>query len=239
MVKSSAKLSSRRFFYMIDFLTLINNNLIIENEYLIKYQALIIKNKNTKKQTFKTQIHHIIPKAAFKLLNLEVDETSSNKVNLTYYDHILAHYYLTKCSIGQFKYGNIMSLKHIFGNKYCDFTEEALVSQLPDLQILYEEAMKVQAANTKALKTGKKFSEEHKARISKANKGRIYIHNDEHEKIINPEDFETYSSLGYVRGRLHRHSAETRALMSAHMKGSKKCTDYAREVSSKKALGSK
>jgi hypothetical protein len=27
--------------------------------------------------------------------------------------------------------------------------------------------------------------------------------------------------------------------MSAHMKGSKKCTDYAREVSSKKALGSK
>lgn len=224
---------------MIDFLTLIEENLLIANEYLTKYQALIIKNKNTKKESFKTQVHHIIPKAAFKLLNTEVDESIANKVNLVYSDHILAHYYLAQCSKDQLKYGNIMALKHIFGNKYCNITEADLLVQLPDLQQLYEEAMLVQAAKTKAVHSGKIMSAEHKARISKANKGRIYVYNEVHEKLIAPEDFELYSSLGYVKGRRHRPTAETRALMSAHMKGAKKCSDYAREVSIKKALGSR
>ena len=224
---------------MLDFLTLIENNLLINNEYLFKYQSLILKNKGTKKEAFITQAHHIIPKAAFKLLNLEVDDSSANKVNLRYRDHLLAHYYLAKCSVGQFKYGNILALKHIFGHKCCDLSEEELLQQLPDLQMLYEEAMQQQALNTKVAKTGKTFSEEHKARISAANKGRIYIHNESQEKLISPDDFESYQALGFVKGRLHRPSAETKARMSASMRGISKCTDHARDVFSKKVLGSK
>ena len=224
---------------MLDFLTLIENNLLVNNEYLFKYQNLILKNKGTRKEAFITQVHHIIPKAAFKLLNLEVDDSAANKVNLRYRDHILAHYYLAKCSTGQFKYGNILALNHIFGHKCCDVSEEELLLQLPDLQLLYEEAMKVQAANTKAIKTGKTFSDEHKARISAANRGRIYIHNEIQEKLINPDDFDSYQSLGFIKGRLHRPSAETRARMSASMKGAHRSTEYSREVSSKKALGSR
>lgn len=224
---------------MLDFLTLIENNLLVNNEYLFKYQTLILKNKGTKKEAFTTQVHHIIPKAAFKLLNLAVDDSCANKVNLVYQDHLLAHYYLAKCSLGQFKYGNILALKHIFGHKCCELSEEALMQQLPDLQQLYKEAMQQQAINTKVAKTGKTFSEEHRARISAANKGRIYIHNDTQEKLISPADFDSYGILGFVKGRLHRPSAETKARMSASMRGIPKCTDYAREVFSKKVLGSK
>ncbi len=224
---------------MLDFLTLIENNLLINNEYLFKYQTLILKNKGTKKEAFTTQVHHIIPKAAFKLLNLEVDDSTANKVNLIYQDHLLAHYYLAKCSVGQFKYGNILALKHIFGHRCCEISEAELLQQLPDIQLLYEEAMQQQAINTKITKTGKTFSEEHKARISAANRGRIYIHNEMQEKLISPTDLESYQALGYVKGRLHHPSAETKARMSASMRGIRKCTDYAREVSSKKVLGSK
>lgn len=224
---------------MLDFLTLIENNLLINNEYLFKYQTLIIKNKGTKKEAFTTQVHHIIPKTAFKLLDLEVDDSSANKVNLIYRDHLLAHYYLAKCSVGQLKYGNILALKHIFGHRCCEISEEELLQQLPDIQLLYEEAMQQQAINTKIAKTGKTFSDEHKARISAANKGRIYIHNETQEKLINPDSFESYQALGYVKGRLHRPSAETKARMSASMQRAHKCTDYAREVFSKKVLGSK
>lgn len=224
---------------MLDLLALVNNNLIFENKYLIKYQNLIIKNKSTKKIAFKTQVHHIIPKAAFKFLNLEIDDTKANKINLFYKDHILAHYYLAKCSIGKFKYDNILALRHILGHKRCDITEEELLKQLPDIQQLYEEAMKLQAIKMHNEKTGKKFTDIHKQRISEANKGRIYIHNEKFEKIINPEDFSYYQSIGFIKGRLHKPSAETKALMSLHMRGIKKATTHTRELLSKKVLGSK
>lgn len=224
---------------MLSFDELIERKLIVPNNYLIKYQSLILKNKNTQRKAFETQIHHIIPKSAFKLLNEEVDESFNNKVNLCYKDHILAHYYLANCSKGMFKYSNIMALKHIVGNKYCSITEEDLLLELPGLQQLYEEAMKKQADRTKKIKTGIKFTPEHIQKMSLANKGRIHIHNDQCEKIIKPEEFDHYSSLGYVKGRLRKPSLETRALMSQRMKGIKKCTEHTRELLSKKVKGSR
>lgn len=68
-----------------------------DNEYLDFYCTLIDKNKDTKKEKFKTQKHHIIPKCYYKLNNLEIDNSDSNCVNLLYKDHILAHYYLCLC----------------------------------------------------------------------------------------------------------------------------------------------
>ena len=128
---------------MLDFLTLIENNLLVNNEYLFKYQTLILKNKGTKKEAFTTQVHHIIPKAAFKLLNLDVDDSYANKVNLVYQDHLLAHYYLAKCSLGQFKYGNILALKHILDTSVVSFLRKSLRSSY----LTYSNYMKRQCSN--------------------------------------------------------------------------------------------
>lgn len=77
---------------------LLNFNLVINNEYLDKYVELIKKNNTTEKETFITQEHHIIPKYYFKHNNLPVDNSVENRVHLRFSDHLLAHYYLMKCS---------------------------------------------------------------------------------------------------------------------------------------------
>ena len=218
---------------------LIENKLIIQNDFFIKYQSLIIKNKNTKKEKFRTQIHHIIPKAAFKILSQEVDDSISNTVNLSYYDHVLAHYYLANCSLGYFRYANTLALKHVIGSKYSNLNEDDLKKELPLLNTLYEQAMEIQSIKTHNNKKGKNFTEEHKRKLSLANKGRIYVHTVECEKIIKPEDLEKYKALGFILGRKHRHSKETKALMSAHMKGIKKATPYTKKLVSDRVKGSR
>lgn len=79
-------------------LNLLATNLVIENNYLELYIRLIQDNKFTKKIKFFTQAHHVIPKYYFKLNNIPVDNSVTNLVNLSYADHLLAHYYLMKCS---------------------------------------------------------------------------------------------------------------------------------------------
>lgn len=64
-----------------------------DNEYLDKY-IMIVSNETSDNMFEK---HHIIPVAYYKLNNLSVDNTSSNIVKLSVYDHILAHYYACLC----------------------------------------------------------------------------------------------------------------------------------------------
>ena len=44
---------------------LLELNIVNDNMYLDKYCELCFNNKNTHKQKFKTQLHHIIPKMVF------------------------------------------------------------------------------------------------------------------------------------------------------------------------------
>ena len=81
------------------------------NEYLDAYIDLINSNLDTPKQIYKTQSHHIIPEYYFIHLNIPIDNSNENKVNLLYRDHLLAHYYLFKCSKGNYKYSNSTVLK--------------------------------------------------------------------------------------------------------------------------------
>ena len=76
---------------------LLDLDIFEDNIYLDFYCDLINLNLNTPKQKYITNIHHIIPKCYYKYNNLTVNENESNKVNLIYSDHILAHYYLYKC----------------------------------------------------------------------------------------------------------------------------------------------
>ena len=76
---------------------LLSLGVFLDNEYLDFYCTLIVNNKSTAIEKFKTQKHHIIPKTYYKLNSLNIDNSCDNIVNLLYSDHILAHYYLCLC----------------------------------------------------------------------------------------------------------------------------------------------
>lgn len=142
---------------------LFNLGIIDNNDYFEKYIRLIIDNEQTKKQKYKTQQHHIIPKCYYKRNNLEVDNSSDNLINLLYKDHILAHYYLCMCvqdenikhdCILAFTYltDRIDSLKETAVHNLkieIEYSREQIVQQLPMFQELYEQAKKTHGENMK------------------------------------------------------------------------------------------
>lgn len=113
---------------------------VTPNIYLDKYIDLIFSSRDVVAKKFQTQKHHIIPKSFFKLVGLSVDNSDNNTVNLLYRDHILAHYYLSLCTEGRFKYNNISALQHIIGTseKINEYKEQLDEEFLDDLQTLYQ-----------------------------------------------------------------------------------------------------
>lgn len=109
---------------------LLELNLVIDNKYLDKYVNLIESNLNTRREKFKTQRHHTVPKYYFKINNLPTDNSKENLVNLLYKDHVLAHYYLAKCAKSKnFRIGMFISLQFmgISENNIADFiTDEGI-----------------------------------------------------------------------------------------------------------------
>ena len=57
---------------------LLETNEFLDNEYLDKYVDLITLNKFTKKELYKTQRHHIIPKCYYKNNNLLINNEANN-----------------------------------------------------------------------------------------------------------------------------------------------------------------
>lgn len=83
-----------------------------DNAYLDEYVELMLNNHRTSAKTGSTQKHHVIPVSCYN--NTTEDSTATRtetlreansdennyKVNLTYPDHIKAHYLLCQCSPG-------------------------------------------------------------------------------------------------------------------------------------------
>ena len=114
--------------------------IFIDNEYLDKY-IYLVSTYNKQYTKFETQKHHIIPRAYFKHNNIKVDSSKSNLVCLTYKDHVLAHYYLYKCSKGWFNNCMLRALTYLSNRLIADnsLTETevlSIVSNLNDLYIL-------------------------------------------------------------------------------------------------------
>lgn len=89
---------------------LLSLDYFIDNEYLDFYCSLIEQNKNRIYESGKTEQHHIIPRAIFRLQGFESESKAPNKlvnknnlVNLLYRDHLLAHFYLCKCAKEDYK----------------------------------------------------------------------------------------------------------------------------------------
>lgn len=169
---------------------LLSTKVIFDNRYLDLYIDLINKNKFTEKQKNKTQLHHIIPRCYFEMNGENVDDSENNLVNLLYKDHLLAHYYLSLCSVGKFHYDMeyaMIMVRHTCKNSI----DDDFIDSLNMYQKLYEENMNLLGEKARkrfsgikqtdehiqkrvAKNTGQKRSDETKRKISKALKGRVF-----------------------------------------------------------------
>ncbi len=132
---------------------LLTLEIVEDNDYLDKYISIITSNRKTLRLKYKTQKHHIIPRAVFTHNKEPLDNSESNIVNLEYKDHILAHYYLYMCATGWFKYPAAKAVDYLvkriesirvkpneFNKIELNFSEEALIAMLPELAGIQEHA---------------------------------------------------------------------------------------------------
>ena len=117
---------------------LLLTNYFIDNQYLDDYINLV--SNKVKKEAFKTQQHHIIPKTYFKHLKLAIDNSMDNLVELLYADHVKAHWLLQKCTIGFLKRNNGYAIRFLINNKNFN-TYNPTMDDWIFLQKLYEDSI--------------------------------------------------------------------------------------------------
>ena len=179
---------------------LLDIGLCIDNKYLYKNVELIESNRDTKRQKFKTEKHHIIPRKWFMLKHIEVDNSSDNVVNLLYKNHVLAHYYLYKCTINPISNINLeVFIRMTFYKiKMSNVDIDSLYNQLGDnIQELHEQYKILNSEQNRGKKPseetlrkrslalkGKKRSEETKAKMRKPKSALHIQHMREAQKCI-------------------------------------------------------
>ena len=137
-----------------------------------QYIELINSNKQTTKEKYKHQEHHIIPKSCYKIKGLTVDNSNDNLVYLTHYDHLLAHYLLYKCSKYPFKQQCALACKFIFGANKMSISEIPFLDAA-EYNAMIEDSIRYISKITKERMLGSIRSEETKIKISNSNKGKI------------------------------------------------------------------
>lgn len=184
----------------------------VDNEYLHKYVELIELNCDRKFESCKTNRHHIIPRHYYRKRNIPIDNSKHNVVVLLYQDHALAHLYLAGCTQGKERYENLYAVFIMSGQKYFPHIED-YTKLLIEYPTIYQEAIAAAPNHRK----GVKCSEITKQRMSAASKGKpshnknkIWVHNETKDCMVTEDEFELLKSKGYERGRLYRHSIETK-----------------------------
>lgn len=158
-------------------LTLLELNLVVNNDYLDKYVQLIMENESRTKEKFRTQIHHIIPRCYYVHHNKKVDSSKLNTVVLLHKDHVLAHYYLYRCAKEEwFQIANIDAFKHVLNNvaykeqSFYDYERKMFV-MLDDYQLMMEKTNQAKSKRMTGIPRGP-MSEEHKEKLRQANLGK-------------------------------------------------------------------
>lgn len=188
---------------MFDYKTkLLATNYFIDNEYLNSYCQLVLDNYATKKVKYTTQTHHILPRCYFNLVGLPIDNSHSNLVELSHYDHALAHYYLCFCTVGEFKY-----------KLRCAFMSLVNSNRIPEKT---REALKVIRAYSDLLTEIYNDVGHHAHNYS----DHRYINNGLKTKHVHVDELEAYLKAGWVLGNL---AGKQRI-------GSKQMTDGSRTV---------
>lgn len=173
-------------------LKLVKTGVVEDNEYLHKYVSLVSSKKVDSVKRHKTQVHHIIPRAYFNHLGIEIDESENNRVILLYKDHLLAHYYLSLCAKGWFKhYAQAAVVCMVDFNLQVAFD---IMDELEEYQHIYEQFKQTQAQHLSKVLTGIKKGNGHA--------GKKYMNNGMNCVCVGPEQFERLLSQGYVFGRI-------------------------------------
>lgn len=198
---------------------LLDTKLVLDNEYLDRYVRLIESNSSTKKERFKTQSHHIIPRNFFKFLGIGTDNSKENLVNLKYEDHLKAHLFLSMCSIDdKLSYENYIVVFYL--NKKYDFRNLGELQKEyeecrrrayrfnpmfdPDKKMEHDKIMRSSEVREKISKTmkekalrGELFSEEHKRNISIAQKEMVYIFRGDKTIRVKKDKLQSYLDAGW------------------------------------------
>ena len=141
----------------------------ISSEYWKKVEKIYEKNESFPKKVVKERnLHHKFPRSFSKKDGVDVDNEDDNLVSLSLADHFRVHYYLWKCS--KKGYRGMMAKAFVFMRKkmVAYASDETIEQMAKDYEAVMKEAAEV---TSKALK-GKKLSEEHKKKLSKAKKGK-------------------------------------------------------------------
>ena len=194
---------------------LLNTGIIIDNEWLDKYVNIIVDKSIEKHIKFHSQAHHIIPKCYFRFTNRTVDNSASNKVELMFIDHALAHLYLANCTNDmQFKHRNMKAVDHVLGNvNFKTLEAYDIEKELIENSELYQSTY----ASTReywSLNCNLRDSSKWSARMWKAvktngkkNKGKRYvIKGGVCRTARNEEEFTRLLQDGWVAGNSHKGS---------------------------------
>ncbi len=171
--------------------------MFIENKYKFWHDNIIANGKNRILSSYKEK-HHILPRC------LGGNNSKDNLVELTAREHFMVHMLLCKFTTGQAK----RKMYYAF-NAMCSFKNA-------------ERYNKVNSRLVDKIRSNFKFTEEHKQKISKANKG----------KTISKEHIEKLrqASIGNKNCLGKKASLETRLKMSALRKGRKLTEEHKRKI---------
>lgn len=151
---------------------LLTTGMFIENEFLESYVKLVEENINNDKVKYVTSAHHVVPRYVYKRLGIDVNNSATNIVNLTFLDHMLAHFYLAKCASDETGfYSNACSLFYVLPN--LDITDTELIERLIPLEEMETQRRKLQSQIQRGHEvsdsTRKKISQSNRLRFSKSN----------------------------------------------------------------------
>lgn len=184
---------------------LLQTGLFIDNNQLDKYLELVVKND----ASAYTERHHILPKSYFKLVGQKIDNSADNIIKLSYFNHILAHYYLSFCTSGRLKQANICAFIMLIDIGYTLLTEEEheAILAIKHYAELKEQAIKIKKVHCRQVGRKRK-TPEHRAALSAARdlhsttKGKKSIYNPHLNKVkfVNIDEIAEYLNQGWQLG---------------------------------------
>ena len=130
-----------------------SSGLVQDNQYFEAYRNIIECNKDTQPVKFKTQRHHIIPAHFTTYFTFDNDVNIDARVNLSFKDHILAHYYLALCgATAEIRYSNELAVLRMIGYSELSLEDKKRIQDLDKYSIIYEEACKINSEKHKGKK---------------------------------------------------------------------------------------
>ena len=181
-------------------------------------------------------IHHIVLRSWSKIDGEETDNTEENLVSLTAADHILAHFYIWKISKSPYRRSAASAWYFMSRNLIKFGIDENTIICLIDK---YNEELKLcdeeRRKHMSDIMKGREFSEEHRKKISEANKGNKYGLGHKLSEEARKKISEANKGNKYGLGHCHKHTEETRKKISEATK--RAMTEETRKKMSKALKG--